>query len=146
MFGADTCSASGLDLGPLGYEPPNLIDVFVIDVGYFFGAKGADFAPAYESTSRASSGASGAARATGPSAWPATAAASTTKSGWRSAWSSRGFCRHASSSPLFFAATIELKWQVVYRVEFRSFVCHGAGARFIWRRCRRSVAVSTLAA
>ena len=86
MFGADTCSASGLDLGPLGYEPPNLIDVFVIDVGYFFDAEGADFAPAYESTSRASSGAAGAARATGPSAWPATAAsASTTKSGWRSA-------------------------------------------------------------
>ena len=53
MFGADTCSASGLDLGPLGYEPPNLIDVFVIDVGYFFDAEGADFAPAYESTSRA---------------------------------------------------------------------------------------------
>lgn len=106
MFGTDTCSASGLDLGPLGYEPPNLIDVFVIDVSYFFGAKGADFAPAYESTSRASSRAARAARATGPSAWPATAAASTTKSGWRSAWSSRGFCRHTSSSPLFFAATI----------------------------------------
>lgn len=83
MFGTDTCSASGLDLGPLGYEPSNLIDVFVIDVNYFFGAKGADFAPAYESTSRASSGAARATGATGPSAWPATA--STTKSGWRSA-------------------------------------------------------------
>ena len=132
MFGANTGAAPGFDLGPLGDEPPDLIDVFVIDVGYFFDAEGADFAPAYESTSRASSGASGAARATGPSAWPATAAASTTKSGWRSAWSSRGFCRHASSSPLFFAATIELKWQVVYRVEFRGFVRRGADARFVW--------------
>ena len=97
MFGANTGAAPGFDLGPLGDEPPDLIDVFVIDVGYFFDAEGADFAPAYESTSRASTGATG---ATGPSAWPATAA-STTESLWWSAWSSGGFCRHAGFSPLF---------------------------------------------
>ncbi len=94
MFGANTGAAPGFDLGPLGDEPPDLIDVFVIDVGYFFDAEGADFAPAYESTSRASTGAAG------PSAWPATAA-STTESLWWSAWSSGGFCRHAGFSPLF---------------------------------------------
>lgn len=70
MFGADTGAAPGLDLGPFGNEPPNLIDVFVIDVGYFLDTECADLAPAYESTSGASTGAAGS------SAWPATAAAS----------------------------------------------------------------------
>ena len=72
MFGADTGAAPGLNLGPVRNEPPNLIDVFVVDVGYFLDAEGTDLTPAYESTSWASAGAAGS------SAWPATAAASTT--------------------------------------------------------------------
>jgi hypothetical protein len=114
MFGADTGSAAGLNLSPLGNKSPDLIDVFVIDVDYFLDAEGADLAPAYEPASRASTGASRAAGSSA-SAWPsATTTTTTTESGWWSALSSRGFCRHAGSSPFCSAAEIELKWQVVY--------------------------------
>ena len=104
VLGADAGPAAGFDLGPLRDEAPNLVDLFVVDVGDFLDTEGADLTAAHKPAARASTGAarpSGSTRSAWSAAGTATAA-TTAKSWWSSgsAWSSRGFCGHSSSSPL----------------------------------------------
>jgi len=93
MFGADTGSTAGLNLGPFGNKPANFINLFVVNMRDVFCAKGTDFPTTYKPASGATTGSSAAS-----AAWSSSASASA-ESLWRSAWSSRGFSGHSSSSP-----------------------------------------------
>lgn len=99
MFGADSGSAARLNLSPFRHETPDLINLFIVNMGNFFDAESADLAPAHKSTTGTAAGSAGSAGSSA-SAWAAGSSASA-KSRWRSAWSSRGFCRHSSSSPFY---------------------------------------------
>jgi hypothetical protein len=90
MFGADTGSTAGLNLGPFGNKPANFINLFVVNMRDVFCAKGTDLTTTYKPASGATTGSSASA------AWSSSASA---ESLWRSAWSSRGFSGHSSSSP-----------------------------------------------
>ena len=98
MFGTDSGAAAGLNLCSFGHETPNLINLFVVNMGNFFDAESADLAPAHKSATGTAAGSAGSAGSSA-SAWSASTASA--KSRWRSAGSSRGFCRHSSSSPFF---------------------------------------------
>jgi hypothetical protein len=92
MFGADTRSAAGLNLGPFGNKPANFINLFVVNMRDMFCAKGTNLTTTYKPAAWATTGSSASA------AWSSSASASA-ESLWRSAWSSRGFSGHSSSSP-----------------------------------------------
>jgi hypothetical protein len=92
MFGTDTGSAAGLNLGPFGNKPANFINLFVVNMRDVFCAKGTDLTTTYKPASWAATGSSASA------AWSSSASA-TAESLWRSAWSSRGFSGHSRSSP-----------------------------------------------
>jgi len=99
MFGADSGSTARLNLSPFRHETPDLINLFIVNMGNFFDAESADLAPAHKSTTGTAAGSAGSA---GSSASAGSAGSSASaKSRWRSAWSSRGFCRHSSSSPFY---------------------------------------------
>jgi hypothetical protein len=100
MFGADTSSAAGLNLGPFGNKPANFINLFVVNMRDVFCAKGTDLTTTYKPASGATTGSSASAAwsSSASAAWSSSASASA-ESLWRSAWSSRGFSGHSSSSP-----------------------------------------------
>jgi hypothetical protein len=70
-------------------------------MGNFFDAESADLAPAHKSATGTATGSAGSAGSAGSSASAWSASAASAKSRWRPAWSSRGFCRHSSSSPFY---------------------------------------------
>ena len=93
MFGADSSATAGLNLSPFRHETPDLINLFIVNMGNFFDAESADLAPAHKSATGTAAGSAGSAGSSA-SAWSASTASA--KSRWRSAGSSRGFCRHSS--------------------------------------------------
>ena len=101
VFGADSGAAAGLNLRPFRHETPDLINLFVVNMGNFFDAESADLAPAHKSATGTATGSAGSAGSAGSSASAWSASAASAKSRWRPAWSSRGFCRHSSSSPFY---------------------------------------------
>ena len=54
VLGAHTGAATGLNLGPLRYEPSNLVDILIIDVRNVLYAEGADLAPPHKAATGAS--------------------------------------------------------------------------------------------
>lgn len=58
VLGADSGAAARLDFGPVGDEPPDFVDVFVVDEFDVFDAEGADAAAGDEPPAGASAGAS----------------------------------------------------------------------------------------
>ena len=130
VFGADTGAAARLNLGPLGNEPSDLVDIFVVDVRHVLYAEGANFAP----TDKAPTGASTrSTRSSARAAWTASTTAATSIPGWWSALCSWGFSGHSSSIPFGLAAPINtgLKRQIIYRFEIWSLVGHSAGAHLV---------------
>ena len=91
VLGAHAGAAAGLDLGPVGNEPPDPVDFLVIDVLDVLDAEGADPAAGREPPA-------------GPPARPSSRSASSSAPALRSlvrpSWSSTRFGGHISVFPL----------------------------------------------
>ena len=85
VFGTNTGAPSGLNFGPFRNEPPNLVNLFVVDVLYVLHAKSAHPAPGRKPAPGPSAGTPPTAGSAAPSAGAAL---------WGSAWSSSAFTGH----------------------------------------------------
>ena len=79
VLGADPGAAARLDFGPVGNEPPDLLDVLVVNELNVFDAEGANPASRHKPPTRSSAGASSRSAASRPTRWTAPRS-----SGWAS--------------------------------------------------------------